>query len=122
MKKAFTLFVLIVAPTMVYAQGTVVFQNQTGLVRQWTSIWNPTLITTPQNGGYVQFLCAPAGTALTSPFGPLTYSALSGFLAANPGWSFALGNPPASIIGFGPGLFNGGTLTIPGIPAGGAAE
>ena len=50
------------------------------------------------------------------------YSSLAGFVAANPGWSFAQGNPAPAIIGFGAGLFNGGGLTIPGIPAGGAAE
>jgi hypothetical protein len=129
MKKALILIVLIVTPTMAFAQGTVAFQNQTGLVRQWTSPTDNTLVTTPQNGGYVELICAPAGTPLPNPFGCMgsygfmpMYSSLAGFVAANPGWSFALGTPAASIIGFGAGLFYGGTLTIPGIPPGGSAQ
>ena len=121
MNKALPLVVMIVTPTMAFAQGTVALQNQTGLVRQRTSSSDPTLIAVPKNGGYVELMSAPVGTALPNP--NLTgFSSLSSFLAANPGWSFAQGNPAASIIGFGAGLFNGGGLTIPGIPAGGAAE
>jgi hypothetical protein len=121
MKKALTLVVLIVTPTMAFAQGTVILQNQTGLIRQWTSPTDTTLINIPKNGGYVQLISAPVGTALSNP-NLLGFSSLSGFLAANPGWSFAVGNPPATIIGLGAGLFNGGTRTIPGIPPGGPAE
>jgi hypothetical protein len=114
---------------MAFAQGTVVLQNQTGLVEQWRGISDSTLVNTPQNGGYVELICAPAGTALVNPLFTsvpggqfANYSSLAGFVAANPGWSFAQGNPAASIIGFGAGLFNGGMLTIPGIPPGGPAE
>jgi hypothetical protein len=121
MKKAFTLVVLIVTPTMAFAQGTVILQNQTGLIQQWTSPTDTTLISIPKNGGYVQLISAPVRTALSNP-NLLGFSSLSGFLAANPGWSFAVGNPPATIIGLGAGLFNGGTRTIPGIPPGGPAE
>jgi len=121
MNKALPLVVMIVTPTMAFAQGTVALQNQTGLVRQRTSSSDPTLIAVPKNGGYVELMSAPVGTALPNP--NLTgFSSLSSFLAANPGWSFAQGNPAASIIGFGAGLFNGGMLTIPGIPPGGPAE
>jgi hypothetical protein len=121
MKKAFTLVVLIVTPTMAFAQGTVVLQNQTGLVRQWTSATDSTQINIPKNGGYVQLISAPVGTALVNP-NLANFSSLSSFLAANPGWSFAAGNPPATIIGFGAGLFNGGTLTLQNIPGGARAE
>ena len=45
MKKAFALVVLIVTPMMVFAQGTVVFQNElTGLVKQWTGYYDSSLI------------------------------------------------------------------------------
>jgi hypothetical protein len=55
MKKAFTLFVLILTPTMAFAQGTVVFNNQTGLVRQCTSPMDTTLINSPiRNSAVVQ--------------------------------------------------------------------
>jgi hypothetical protein len=129
MKRLLGILAITALAASAFAQGTIAFQNQTGLVKQWTSTTDNTLITTPQNGGYVELITAPAGTALASALGTLgatgfstTYSSLQGFVTANPGWSFAVGTPAASIIGFGAGLFNGGGLTIPGIPAGGAAE
>jgi hypothetical protein len=65
MKKAFALVVLIVAPMMVFAQGTVLFCNSTsGLVKQWTSFTDHTVINVPVGGGSVQLLAAPDGTAL----------------------------------------------------------
>jgi hypothetical protein len=121
MKKAFTLVVLLVTPTMAFAQGTVALQNQTGLVKQWTSASDSTLIAVPKGGGYVELMSAPVGTALLNP-NLRQFSSLAGFLAANPGWSLPQGNPPASIIGLGAGLFNGGTLTLNGIPGGANAE
>ena len=121
MNKALPLVVMIVTPMMAFAQGMVALQNQTGLVRQRTSSSDPTLIAVPKNGGYVELMSAPVGTALPNP--NLTgFSSLSSFLAANPGWSFAQGNPAASIIGFGAGLFNGGALTLQNIPGGARAE
>ena len=67
MKKAFTLAVLIVTPTMAFAQGTVVLGNRTGLVKQWTSPTDPTLIGVPKGGGYVELVAAPVGTPLVNP-------------------------------------------------------
>jgi len=118
MKKAFTLIVLIVTPTMALAQGTVILQNQTGLVKQWTSWSDSTLISVPKNGGYVELIAAPVGTALVGE--ALMYSSLSGFLAVNPGWAVAGGQ--AYPIAFGAGLFNCGTVTINNIAAGASAE
>ena len=123
MKKALILIVLLVTPTLALAQGTVVLQNQTGLIRQWTSSSDSTLIPVPKNGGYVELMSASAGTFLPNP-SLTSFSSLAGFLAANPGWS--LPDPGSSatpaIIGFGPGLFNGGTLILHGIPGGANAE
>jgi hypothetical protein len=86
MKKAFALVVLIVTPTKAFAQGTVAFNNGlTGLVQQWTSIDDTTLINVPIGGGYVDLLAAPTGTALSNPLfkGPLgafwpNYATLAG--------------------------------------------
>src|ERR1035437_9267797 len=89
MKKAFTLVVLIVTPTMAFAQGTVAFNNQTGLVTSYPAL--------PKSGGSVELIAAPQGTPLPNPLGTYVwqdlrpyfipnYSSLSGFLAANPGW------------------------------------
>jgi len=129
MKRLLGILAITALAASAFAQGTVVLQNQTGLVKQWTSMTSSTLISTPQNGGYVELIAAPSGTALANALGTLgpagladTYSSLAGFVAANPGWGFASGTPAAAIIGFGAGLFNGGTLTIPGIPNGGAAQ
>jgi hypothetical protein len=91
MKKALTLVLLIVTSTMAFAQGTVAFiNNPVGLVRQWTSATDSTLISTPVGGAHVELLAAPAGTAFT-PFGSLSalgfawnFNSLAGFLAANP--------------------------------------
>ena len=123
MKKAFTLVVLIVTPTMAFAQGTVALQNQTGLVKQWTSLTDQTLIPVPKNGGYVELMSAPVGTALANP-NLLLFSSLAAFLAANPGWSLPDpgSSPTPAIIGFGAGLFNSGTLILHGIPGGANAE
>jgi hypothetical protein len=128
MKKALTLVVLIVTPSMIFAQGTVDFHNNsTGLVQQWTSSSDPTLAPVPVGGGYVELIAAPVGTAL-QPLGVYEggsgflpgYSSLAGFLAANPGWvvpsSFPYGRPAPQVpapIGGAPGRFNGGTMFIP---------
>ena len=79
MKKALTLIVLIVTPSIIFAQGTVVFNNSSaGLVQQWTSSSDPTLTSVPVGGGYVQLIAAPTGTPLPGPLG--VYGS-SGFLA-----------------------------------------
>ena len=122
MKKAFTLVVLMVTPTMAFAQGTVILQNQTGLVRQWTSVTDTTMIGVPKNGGYVELIAAPVGTALVGSVSQ--YSSLAGFLGANPLWAPAVnssGVAPAPIA-FGAGLFNDGTFTINNIGPGASAE
>jgi hypothetical protein len=120
MNKAFTLVVLVLTPTIVFAQGTVSLQNQTGLVEQWSSPTDATLIGVPKSGGYVQLIAAPTGTPLPHPLvdpgGSPNYSSLASFLAANPGWGLpasSAGNPaPATQIAFAAGLFNGGVQTI----------
>ncbi|HOX58479.1 MAG TPA: immunoglobulin domain-containing protein [Candidatus Paceibacterota bacterium] len=132
MKKTFALLVLIITPVIASAQGTVSLANQTGLVKQWTSLTDPTLISVPKSGGYVQLLAAPQGTPLPSPlawqpdpdgtFVP-NCTSLAAFLAANPGWAAATNSSGAVpvLIAVGPGLFSGGTFTIgniaPGAPA-----
>jgi hypothetical protein len=97
-----------------FAQGTVILQNQTGLVKQWTTATDPTLINVPKNGGFVELIGAPAGTALVGNI--TTYSSLAGFLGANPLWA---AGAPASAIALGAGLFSSGTVTIGNIAAGG---
>jgi hypothetical protein len=128
MKKAFTLLVLIISPTMALAQGTVVLENQTGLVKQWSATDN-NLISVPKGGGYVELIAAPVGTALAHPFlpgpGGIEYSSLAGFLAANPGWALpsnSAGAGTPALIGLAPGIFAGGVYTINNIGAGANAE
>ena len=126
MKKALALVALIVTPTMASAQGTVVFENQTGLVQQWTSTydWTPTPV--PVGGGYVQLISTFKGNALNNPFGGYAgssgfvpgYSSLVGFLVANPGWAAQAPVP----ISDAPGIFSGGIVTIFPTDAGGEAD
>lgn len=121
MKKLLGILAISALAASAFAQGTIVFQNQTGLVRQHTSVTDATLISVPKNGGYVELMSAPVGTALkTSAL--TSYSSLAGFLAANPGWGLAEGSPAATLIGFGNGLFNGPTLSLSGIAGGASAQ
>ena len=132
MKKALTLVVLIVIPSIIFAQGTVVFNNNTGLVQQWTSSSDPTLAAVPVGGGYVQLIATTTGNPLLHTLGVYAgsvgflpaYSSLAGFLAANPGWSVAYALPPDRAplapvpINAAPGIFNGGPATIVGVAGG----
>jgi hypothetical protein len=127
MKKAFTLVALMVTPTMAFAQGTVVLGNQTGLVKQWTSMTDPTLISVPKGGGYVELFAAPVGTPIVNPlFSPLGgSSSVASFLAANPGWdlpSNAAGRGTPGLIGLGAGVFSDGNYTINNIGDGANAD
>jgi hypothetical protein len=137
MKKALALVVLIVTPSIIFAQGTVVFlNNSASLVQQWTSAYDSTPVPVPVGGGYVELIAAPAGTALNplgvyeggSGFVP-AYSSLAGLLAANPGWvvpyTISNGNPPPQVpapIFLAPGRFNSGTMVISPLVPGGDAD
>jgi len=112
---------LIGMATGALAQGTVILQNQTGLVRQWTSWSDHTVISVPKNGGYVELIAAPVGTPL--PGQVLSYSSLAGFLGANPAWQVGTSvGGPAFPIALGAGLFSAGTVTIGNIAEGANAE
>jgi hypothetical protein len=100
----------------VFAQGTVVFNNGTGLVRQWTSLSDTTLINVPKGGGHVQLFWAPQGTAFTPWLYSLTPAA---WYAENPGWSLG------PVVGFmtpAAGKFNGGVLTLSPLVPGGTID
>ncbi len=123
MKKPLTLVVLIVSPLMAFAQGTVLFaNNSSGLVRQWTSPTDPTLISVPVGGARLELLAAPVGTAfvplVSSPFGGVNFSTLASFLAANPGWA-EVATTGITLVA---GRFNGGTVTLPNVAPGANAE
>ena len=102
--------------TSAFAQGTVVFNNGTGLVQQWTDNNNQTLINVPKGGGMVQLFWAPAGSAYTAWSAGTTEAA---FKAANPLWkqeaAFGFTTPAA-------GKFTGGTLTLQPLAAGGGID
>ncbi|MCX6924577.1 MAG: immunoglobulin domain-containing protein [Verrucomicrobia bacterium] len=125
MKAALALVVLVVTLGRAFAQGTVVLENQnTGLVKQWTSVTDQTPISVPKNGGYVQLFAAAKGFPLPQPLVSLTpfgaflnFTSLAGFLAANPGW-IAYGTVP---IASAAGMFSGGTYTLY-IPEGAQAD
>jgi len=123
MKKLLGILAISALAASAFAQGTVVLANQTGLVKQWTSASDSTLISVPKSGGYVQLIAAAKGTALAQPFGP-QFSSLSGFLAANPGWAAAVNTSGAvpGLIALAAGTFSGGTYTINNIAAGAEAS
>ena len=123
MSKFSAVVLLIGMATGALAQGTVILQNQTGLVRQWTGWSDSTLISVPKSGAFIELIAAPTGTALSNPLGSHNasgfnpnYSSLSGFLAANQGWAVA--GAQAYAVAFGAGLFNCGTVTINNIAEG----
>jgi len=130
MKQAFALVVLIVTPALAFAQGTVVFQNLTGAVREPVPFTS--LITGVGKGNaMVDLITAAHGIALLHPLGMIasdaslgtgvfvpTYTTLASFLAANPGWhSEAVGD-----VNAGNGIFNNGTVSLTGIPGGASAD
>lgn len=118
--------------TSAFAQGTVVLGNETGLVQQWTSAADSTLISVPKGGGYVELLAASTSTpSLTPLFTAVAggnfanYTTLSSFLSANPGWAPAanasgVGTP--GLIGLAAGLFADGNYTINNIAEAANAE
>ena len=137
MKKALTLVVLIVTPSIIFAQGTVVIGNQTGLVQRWTSAYDSSLAPVSVGGGYVQLIATTKGNPLLHPLGVYEgssgflpgYSSLTGFLAANPGWvvpvdikdRFWPALAPVAIHSA-PGIFNGGSAGILNIGPGADAD
>ena len=130
MKKALALVVLIVTPSTIFAQGTVYIGNHTGLVQQWTSAYDSTLVPVPKGGGYVELIATTKGNPLLHPLGVYEgssgflpgYSSLTGFLAANPGWIVPFGNANPGTIGLGPGVFANGNATIANIFPGADAD
>lgn len=111
MKKYLGILAVTAMAVSAFAQGTVSFVNSsTSLVKAGTDAATAQPI--PVNGGFVELLWAPSGTALAAPWNPNAPVSLTAFLAANPGWQ-AL---PASIKAVGPiaaGRFNAGAVTVP---------
>ena len=109
-----------------FGQGTVVFQNLTGLVKQWTSTSDGTLVSAPKGNAMVDLISAAPGVALANPLGVLStpggfalnYQTLGAFLAANPGWhSEAVGG-----VNSANGIFNNGSVSLTGIAGGASAQ
>jgi hypothetical protein len=106
----------------VLVQGTVVFDNgPTGLVSRWTDKYDSTPVPLPlggsDTGDYVELLYAAPGT----PAGPLYYQfgfgdSLLQWLARNPGWMLGPSNE-FPLVGE-PGRFDGGAVSLEGVPAG----
>jgi hypothetical protein len=67
MKKALALVVLIVTPSIIFAQGTVVIANQTGLVKEWPVPSDPLELAVAKGGGYVELIATTKGNPLLHP-------------------------------------------------------
>jgi hypothetical protein len=119
MKKSPTILIAAVIAacvTSVFAQGTVVFNNGTGLVLQQKSGSDPTLIPVPKGGGAVQLYWAPTGTPYTHFLYSMTAAA---WYNSNPGWTLG------PVVGFTTptaGKFNGGALTLSPLTPGGSID
>lgn len=124
MKKLLGIMAITALAASAFAQGTVVIGNQTGLVKQWTSASDSTLMSVVKGGGMVELIAAPKGTSLTPLYAAqkFNYSNFASFLAANTGWLVPVGNSNPGPIGLGPGIFANGNATITGIAAGGQAD
>ena len=126
MKKYLVTLAITALATSAFAQGTVVFNNNSsGLVKQWTSASDHTLISVPKLGGSVQLFAASAGVSL-NPLGAVgaggysaNYANLAAFLAANTGWSAIA---TTGILPIAAGQYNGGTQTIGSGGAGANAQ
>ena len=96
-----------------FAQGTVVFNNGTGLVQFWPSPFDSHLTLVPPGGGFVQLFWAATGTSYV----PWTASLSAGdWYTANSGWSLG------PVVGFTlpeHGKFDGGEITLSPLTAGG---
>jgi len=118
MKKYLVTLAITALATSAFAQGTVVFNNNSsGLVKQWTSASDPTLISVPKLGGSVTLFAAAPGASL-NPLGTVgaggytaNYANLAAFLAANTGWAQIA---TTGILPIAAGQYNGGTQTIAG--------
>jgi hypothetical protein len=127
MKKLLGIMTITALAASAFAQGTVSIGNQTGLVKQWTSASDSTLMNVAKGSGWVELIAAPKGTSLTPLYtGPTTgfnYNTLAAFLTANPGWAVPINttaNPGP--IGLGAGIFSNGNATINNITAGAQAD
>jgi hypothetical protein len=125
MKKLLGIMAVCALTASAFAQGTVVFQNSTGLVKQWTSASDATLVSATKGNAMVDLITAAAGVSLANPLGTLgaqgftpAYTTLTAFLAANAGWTSQLVGP----VGAANGLFNNGTVSLTGIANGATAN
>lgn len=111
MKKYLSMLAVVAVAASAFAQGTVNFANNgTTLVKAGADA--ASAVAVPVNGGYVQFLWAPSGTAA----GAYTGQSLTAWLGANTAWKAV----DTSIKAIGPtaGRFLGVSLNIPTTPAG----
>ena len=128
MKKLLGIMAITALAASAFAQGTVVIANQTGLVKQWTTVQDSTLMSVAKGSGWVELIAAPKGTSLSPLYtgttvpGEMKYPTLAAFLTANPGWAVPAGTANPGPIGLGAGIFANGNATISGIAAGGQAD
>lgn len=109
MKKYLSTLAVVALAASALAQGTVNFANNA------SSLVTAGGTAIPANGGFVQLLWAPAGTAA----GAYTQGDPAAWFAANPGWA-ALPAAAGGIDNIAPaaGRFGGGTATVPTATAG----
>jgi len=126
MKKLIGTLALAAVAGSAFAQGTInVANGATSLVQQWANAQGSSLQSVAANNGKVQFLAAPDGTAFKA-LGTIiagsgfstTYSTLSSYLAANPGWNAYNVATVAPVAG----RFSAGVVTVSPLTPGGKIE
>jgi hypothetical protein len=116
MKKILCTLAVVGLAVSVHAQGTVTFANSSSTLVKMKEPTQPdsAAVNLPAQGGFVQLLWAPQGTA----FNPIN-GTLASWLTANPAWKAV----PESIRVINPaGRFNAGTLTLPTATPGAVVE
>lgn len=105
---------VVVPKALGWAQGTVSFNNDSTSLVQMQGWWEASPTPVPKGGGYVQLAYAPSGTAFT----PWAWTSASAWLEANAGWTLGSVTPIGPVAG----RFNGGVVTLNGIPARGTVD
>lgn len=119
MKKILCTLAVVGLASSMYAQGLVSFQNSSASVIKQKNAGEPdsAAVAVPANGGFVQLIWAPAGTAWS--YNAAVDGALSGWLTTS-SWKILDGSLKA--IGPAAGRFNAGGLTVPTATPGAAID
>jgi hypothetical protein len=112
MKKYLSILALVALASSAMAQGTINFVNDKNTwVKVGSSYTDSAAAALSANGGFVQLVWAPAGTAFSQYNPQAGGTTLAAWLSANTGWSVLTSSLKA--VGPTSGRFNAGSVTVP---------